>query len=214
VRAYLMFGYRWPEGGPWNAGNIQGVVRWLNRVWSLALEGPEAKPGQADPAARRNLTRRIHQTIRAVSHDLEHFEFNTVISSLMELTNAIAAAGESGLAGTAEYRSAIETLVQLMAPATPHIAEELWERLGKPYSIHSQPWPEFDPALAQEDQITLVVQVNGKVRDRITVRAGLSKQEARERALGSEAVQRFLGGKAIKEVIVVPDRLVNIVVEG
>jgi leucyl-tRNA synthetase len=100
----------------------------------------------------------------------------------------------------------------MMAPATPHIAEELWTRTGHPYSIHQQDWPAFDPELAKEDEITLVIQVNGKVRDRIMVPAGISEDEARKLALASEAARRFIEGKEPNEVIVVPGRLVNIVV--
>ena len=211
VRAYLMFGYRWTEGGLWNVENIQGAVRWLNRVWTLVLETAGADSADGDSADRRALVRKTHQTIRAVSQDLENFEFNTVVSSLMEFANSIGAARLEGLAGTEEFNAAIEALLLLMAPVTPHVAEELWERLGKPYSIHSQPWPEFDAELASVDQITLVIQVNGKVRDRIVVPASISETEARERALASEAVQRFLSGGAPQKVIFVPGRLINLV---
>ena len=212
VRAYLMFGYRWSEGGLYNVENIPGVVRWLNRVWHLVLEEHEAQPVDEDSAAIRSLRRKVHQTIRHVSHDLENFEFNTVISALMELSNAIVTAKEDGLAGSEAYQEAIETLLLLMAPNTPHITEELWSRIGNAYSIHNQSWPEFDPELAREDEITLVVQVNGKVRDRITVPADISESEAKETALQSEAIQRHLSGKEPRKVIVVPGRLVNIVV--
>jgi leucyl-tRNA synthetase len=212
VRAYLMFGYRWSEGGPWNPDNIQGIVRWLNRVWTLILETAEAAVGDDRPVRRRALQRKVHQTIRQVSHDLENFEFNTVISSLMELSNEIVAAREDGLEGTPAFKEAVETLLLLMAPSTPHIAEELWSRLGKPYSIHNQTWPTYDPELAKEEVITLVVQVNGKVRDRIAIPAAFSDEQAREAALASETVQRFVGDKTPRKVIVVPGRLVNIVV--
>jgi leucyl-tRNA synthetase len=211
VRAYLMFGYRWSEGGVWNPDNIQGVVRWLNRVWALVLETRDAKPGEVDAEIERALLRKTHQTLRQVSHDINNFEFNTVISGLMELTNQIATAREAGLAGVDSFEQAVEVLLLMMAPPTPHIAEELWARSGKPYSIHNQPWPEFDPELAQEDEITLVIQVNGKVRDRITVPAGISDDEARELALASETAGRFVGDKEPREVIVVSGRLVNIV---
>ena len=107
---------------------------------------------------------------------------------------------------------AIETLLLLMAPVTPHIAEEMWERLGKPYSIHNQAWPEFDPELTKEEEITLSVQVNGKVRDRIVVPADIDEERAKITALASEIVQRHMGGKEPRKVIVVPGRLVNIVV--
>jgi leucyl-tRNA synthetase len=212
VRAYLMFGYRWSEGGPWNAENINGVARWLHRVWNLVTESSQAESRKAMPEEERDLSRKMHQTIQQVSHDLEHFEFNTVISSLMEFTNQTLAAQEAGLAGRPIFQEAIETLLLMMAPATPHIAEELWARLGKPYSIHQQPWPAFDPEAAKEEEITLVVQVNGKVRDRILVPAGIRDEEAKKVALASETAQRFMEGKKPKKVIVVPGRLVNIVI--
>jgi leucyl-tRNA synthetase len=204
VRAYLMFGYRWPEGGPWKADNIHGVVRWLNRVWTLTLESVGATAANPNPAPLRDLNRKTHQTIRAVSEDLENFAFNTVVSELMELTNSIADAKQLGLAGSAEFNAAIEALLLLMAPVTPHIAEELWERLGKPYSIHTQPWPQHDPELAKDELITLVIQVNGKVRDRIQVPAGISEAEARKQALERELVRRHLGAGPPKKVVYVP----------
>jgi leucyl-tRNA synthetase len=212
VRAYLMFGYRWSEGGVWNPENIQGVVRWLNRVWMLILETRDAVPDKVEAEAERVLLRKTHQTIRQLSHDIDNFEFNTVISGLMELTNQIASSRDAGLAGSDSFERAIEALLLMMAPPTPHIAEELWARMDKPYSIHNQPWPEFDPELAKEDEITLVIQVNGKVRDRITAAAGISDDEARKLALASEAARRFIGDKKPHEIIVVPGRLVNIVV--
>ena len=212
VRAYLMFGYRWSDGGPWDPENIQGIVRWLNRVWSLAHETADSDGGEKQPEAERDLIRKVHQTIRQVTHDLESFEFNTVVSALMELTNALVAAREKGLAGRPVFKVGIETLISLMAPVTPHIAEELWSQLAKPYSIHRQPWPVFDAVLAKEEKITLVIQVNGKVRNRIEVPSEIREGEASELALASEVVQRFLGGKEPQEIIFVPGRLVNIVV--
>ncbi len=212
VRAYLMFGYRWTEGGPWSDENIQGVVRWLNRVWSLVLETKDTQPGAKSPDQERTLNRKVHQTIRQVSNDLENFEFNTVISALMELTNEIITARESGLSGSAVFKDAVKHLLLLMAPATPHIAEELWVRLGYPFSIHQQEWPKYDPDAAKEEEITLVLQVNGKVRDRILVSAEISDEEARQLALANESVQRFLAGKEPQNIIVVSGRLVNVVV--
>ncbi|MGD8731341.1 MAG: leucine--tRNA ligase [Anaerolineales bacterium] len=212
VRAYLMFGYRWTEGGPWSPDNIQGVVRWLNRVWALVVESKETAESSADQESERALQRKVHQTIRQVSQDLEQFEFNTVISALMELTNEILAAEDQGMRGSAVFEDAVDTLLLLMAPSTPHIAEELWARRGNDFSIHNQDWPEFDPDLAAEEQITLIVQVNGKVRDRIEVPAEISEEEAKRLALDSEVAQRFMEGKDPRDVIYVPGRLVNIVV--
>ncbi len=211
VRAYLMFGYRWSEGGPWSPESIQGVVRWLNRVWTIVLETSGTSAGAADPEASRALRRKLHQTIRQVTADLESFEFNTVVAALMELTNSMYAARDAGLAGSPAFQEAVEALLLMMAPVTPHIAEELWFRLGKPYSVHTQSWPSYDAEAAKEDEITLVIQVNGKVRDRILVAADIDEEQAREVALGSEAVQRHLGGAEPRQVIYVPGRLVNVV---
>jgi leucyl-tRNA synthetase len=222
VRAYLMFGYRWAEGGPYNVENIQGVVRWLHRLWQVVL-GPAGEPAaQADPlapsaslqgaSAAAELRRRTHTAIRQISEDMEHFEFNTVVSALMELTNALAEARQAGLAATAPFRQSIETLVLLLAPVAPHMAEELWTRLGKPYSVHQQPWPEFDPKALVTEEITLVVQVNGKVRDRISVPVATGQEEARRLALASPTVQRHLEGKSPRQVIYVEGRLINLVV--
>lgn len=207
VRAYLMFGYRWSEGGPWSDENIQGVVRWLYRVWALFSENDAGE--KRDEYARRNLRRKVHQTIKRVSDDMEAFEFNTIVSALMELTNTMYDARSS--ASKADWAEAQDVFLRLLAPITPHIAEELWARSGKPYSIHTQPWPMVDEDAAEEDEITLVVQVNGKLRDRITVSAGISEAEAKERALASESVMKQLGGKEPKQVIVVQGKLVNIV---
>lgn len=211
VRAYLMFGYRWSEGGPWNPDNIQGIVRWLNRVWNICQPSGNNASQEVDQEELRKLLRKMHQTIRQVSHDLDNFEFNTVVSSLMEFSNSIIDAEGKGLGGTQGYKQALDTLLILMAPVTPHIAEELWSIRGGDFSIHQQPWPEFDADLAKEDVLTLVVQVNGKVRDRIEVPASIQEGRAKELALESEQVQRFTEGKEPKKIIYVPGRLVNIV---
>jgi leucyl-tRNA synthetase len=208
VRAYLMFGYRWAEGGPWNSENIQGIVRWLNRVWHLVLDTAGVKPGKQTD---RDLERKVHQTIRKVTSDLETYEFNKVVSAMMELSNSLAEAREKGMAGSSVFVSAIDDLLVMMAPVTPHLSEELWARLGKPYSVHQQPWPEFDQELAREEEITMVVQVDGKVRDRIAIPAGAAESMVRELAEASQGVQKFLQDKDPKEVIFVPDRLINFV---
>jgi leucyl-tRNA synthetase len=130
----------------------------------------------------------------------------------MELLNDMVKAREAGAGGTPAWKEAIENYLLMLAPVSPHIAEELWARLGKPYSIHTRPWPQVDEAAAAEDQITLVVQVNGKVRDRITVPVDIAEEDAKAAALASEAVMKFLDGKPPRKVIVVPGRLVNVVI--
>jgi len=125
----------------------------------------------------------------------------------------MSSAYDAGVGGTPEWDEAVDLYLRMMAPVTPHVAEELWtERLGKPYSVHLQSWPEVDEAATEEDEITLVVQVNGKVRDRITVPADISQEQAETIALASESVQKYLDGNQPRKVIVVPGKLVNIVV--
>jgi leucyl-tRNA synthetase len=210
VRAYLMFFARWDMGAPWSSTGIDGVYRWLRRVWMLFTDPVEK--GNPDPQVLRSLRRKLHQTLRQVTHDFEVFEFNTIVSGLMELLNEMYKAREKGAAGTPEWEEAVEIYVKMMAPVTPHIAEELWAFLGKPYSVHIQRWPEVDFAAAAEDMITLIVQINGKVRDRILVPVDITEEAARSAALNSEIVKKFLEGKPPRKVIVVPHRLVNIVV--
>ena len=210
VRAYLMFFARWDMGAPWSSSGIEGTVRWVRRVWILYKES--VKEGNPAPQVLKVLRRKVHQTLRNVTRDFETFEFNTIVSSLMELMNEMYKAREAGAAGTPEWDEALDLYLRMTAPVTPHIAEELWESLGKPYSIHQQPWPAFDPAAAVEDQIILVVQVNGKVRDRIDVPVGISDADAKAAALSSEAVQKYLEGNPPKKIVVVPGKLVSIVV--
>jgi len=179
-------------------------------VWGL-FEG-RGGGGKMDEGTGRALRRKVHQTIQRVTRDMEAFEFNTIVSALMELTNTMLEVKDAGAASGPAWAEAQDCLLRLMAPITPHIAEELWARSGKPYSVHLQPWPQADEEAAREDEITLVVQVNGKLRDRITVPAGLSEAETKERALTSDAVRKQLGGKQPRQVIVVKGKLVNVVV--
>ena len=210
VRAYLMFYARWEMGAPWSSTGIEGTYRWVRRVWTLFTDPVEL--GNPGPELLRGLRRKLHQTLKQVTHDFEDFEFNTIVSALMELLNEMYKAREQGAAGTPEWTEAVEIYLKMMAPVTPHVAEELWAFFGKSYSIHQQPWPEVDEDAAAEDLITLVVQVNGKLRDRIMVPVGITEADARAAALQSEAVNKFLEGRHPHKVIVVPGRLVNIVV--
>ena len=222
VRAYLMFFARWGQGGPWDSQGIRGIQRFLEDVWSLVLEpctwptGQVPKPdgaGQASEREVRALRRAVHQAIKKVGEDVESFSFNTAIAALMALRNTMKAAKQLPVAHTPAWDEAVENLLLLMAPFTPHIAEELWTRTGRPRSIHLQSWPRWDEAVAAEETITLVVQVNGKVRDRLQVPAGIGEEEAKEKALASEGAQRHTAGKEVIKVIYAPGRLVNIVVK-
>jgi leucyl-tRNA synthetase len=213
VRAYLMFFARWEMGAPWDSQGIEGSARWLRRVWTLFTDVVPAGTQTPTSDVLRNLRRRVHQTLRRVTNDFENFEFNTIISALMELLNEMYKAREAGAAGTSQWEEATEIYLKMLAPVAPHIAEELWtNQLGKPYSIHQQQWPKVDEAAAKEDVIEIPVQVNGKVRDRITVPAEAGEDEIKAAAMASENVQKFLEGKEPKKIIVAQKRLVNVVV--
>jgi leucyl-tRNA synthetase len=180
-----------------------GVFGWLGRVWRAVCDAAER-----DGEEPLELTRLAHRTVRGVGHDLERFKFNTAISKLMELTNGMRRTLDAG-GGALE---AARRLVLMLAPLAPYIAEELWrEVLGNEGSVHVERWPPFDPDLAREDTVTLVVQLDGKVRDRIGVPADADKDMCREIAMSSERVHRALGGRRVERTIVRPPRLVNLV---
>jgi leucyl-tRNA synthetase len=211
VRAYLMFFARWELGAPWNSSGIEGSVRWLRKVWYTFLE-PAETDQPANDDLLRDLRRKVHQTLEAVTRDFENFSFNTIISGLMELLNELTSAKMTGAFNTQAWEEAEEIYLRMMAPVCPHIAEELWERTGHAYSIHKQPWPEVDRAATKEEEITLIVQVNGKLRDRLLVPADISEERAKQIALNSDNVAPYLEGHEPQKVIYVPGRLVNIVI--
>jgi leucyl-tRNA synthetase len=213
VRAYLMFFARWEMGAPWDSQGIEGSARWLRRVWTLFTDIAPAGSQSPTSEVLRNLRRRVHQTLRRVTNDFENFEFNTIISALMELLNEMYKAREAGAVGTSQWEEATEIYLKMLAPVAPHIAEDLWtNQLGKPYSIHQQQWPKVDEAAAKEDTIELPVQINGKVRGRITVPADASEEEIKTAALASEAVKKYLEGKEPRKIIVANKRLVSLVI--
>jgi len=209
VRCFLMFIGPWDQGGPWNPSSIEGVHRFLGRVWGVA----QAAGGQAGGDGRA-LRRAAHRAIKEVGEDYAEFHFNTALSKMMELTNALGSARDDGLAETDAYAEAVESLLLLLAPMAPHISEELWSRRGKPYSIHQQAWPAFDPALVTADVIELPVQVDGKLRDRLSVAPDTAPDEIERLALASERVQAYLKGRTPRKVVQIPGRLVNIVTPG
>jgi leucyl-tRNA synthetase len=218
VRAYLMFVGPWDQGGGWDDSGISGIWRWLNRVWNLVLE--EQKDGHLTPTDQvteyelhRELRRRTHRTIKKVSEDLEKFRFNTMIAALMEFTNYLAKVKEERSIAHSAWKETIDTLLLLLAPSVPHLAEELWEQTGHSYSIHNQSFPSWDEKMVVEEQFTLVIQVNGKLRDRVDVPVSIAEAEARELALSRERVKAHTGSRDIRDIIYVPGRLVNIVVK-
>jgi leucyl-tRNA synthetase len=205
VRLYILFMGPADQDMEWTDTGIEGIVRFLRRLWRVIHEAAERAPagGPGDTA----LARKAHATIAKVSDDIERrFQFHTPISAVMELVNALA---DDPAAPDARF--AAETAVSLIQPYAPHIAEELWERLGYE-RLWESPWPEADPALLQEDTFELVVQVNGKVRDRLQVPVDLAEEELVARAKESPKVRAHLDGAKIRQTIVVPRKLVNLVV--
>ena len=213
VRTYLMFLGPWDQGGDWSDSGINGMARWINRVWDIAQRDASALDAQpVDDEAARALVRTTHKTVKKVIGDLERFKFNTALAAMMEMTNHMSRAWDEGGVDSGSWSDAVEKLLLLLAPIAPHVTEELWERTGRPYSIHSQLMPSWDEELARDEEITLVVQVNGRVRDRIQAPASIEESEARQLALESARVRPYLEGAEVRQVVYVPGRLVNVVV--
>ena len=213
VRCYLMFLGPWDQGGPWSTSGINGVARWLNRVWEICQHDPlELDDRPTDGQAVRDTQRNLHQTIKKCYNDLDRFKFNTAIASLMELSNHLNRVWSEGSVDSATWRDCTEKFLLMLAPFAPHLAEELWERSGHPYSIHSQMFPKWDEGLAAEEVITLVVQVNGRLRDKLQVPVDIAEEEAKRLALASAKVQTYINDKQIARTHYVPGRLVNVVV--
>ena len=213
VRCFMMFIGPWDQGGPWSEVGINGVARWLNRVWDIVVREPaDLDGGKVVSQAARDTTRLLHQTIRQCHNDLDRFKFNTAISGLMELANHLNRVWAEASIDSATWRECIKNFLLMLAPIAPHVTEELWERTGHAYSIHQQAFPSWDDDLAAEETITLVVQVNGKVRDKLEVPAGIEEAAAQELALASPRVKSYTDGKSVSKTIYVPGRLVNLVV--
>ena len=210
VRAYIMFIGPWELGGEWNDRGIIGISRWLNRVWSLV--DVEYASRTVESEAEKELLHISHKTIKKVTEDLENFRFNTMIASLMEFTNYLNKLQEQGTVSVSMWQEAISKLLLLLAPTAPHLAEELWTGDGHPYSVHNQLWPDWDEELAKEEETTLVIQINGKLRDKVTVPVSITEAEAKELALSREKIKAYLDKKEPAKIIYVPQKLVNIVI--
>ena len=204
VRCYLMFNFDWQKGGPWNENNIKGPQGWLHDIWDIAVQGAPAVDG--DAAAERDIERKLHQAIAIIDRGLREFSFNTAIAAQMKFKNAFRAALREGQIGAEMWPKVMSQVLRLMAPFAPHMAEELWARLGQEYSVHTQPWPEYDADLAREEMVDLVIMVDGKPRETLTVAVDIEAAQAREMALESEAARRFLRGKSPRRLVFIPGR--------
>ncbi|HWE63111.1 MAG TPA: leucine--tRNA ligase [Chloroflexota bacterium] len=207
LRLYLLFAGPYQEGGVFSDRGVAGISRFVGRIWSLLdrLEEPVTSGGPD-----REFEPMIHRTIKRVGDDLASLKFHTAIAGLMEHQNYLH--DHWGTTPLELRREALRTTALLLAPLAPHLAEEAWERLGAPYSIHNQPWPQWDAEKARARTITLVVQVNGKVRDKLEAPPDLDEASARELALTSERVRAQLDGKSVRQTIYVPGKLLNMVV--
>ncbi len=226
TRLFMLFASPPEKELEWSDQGIDGSFRFLGRLWRIivdnaaVIEKGKSFSGGVDSGLTERgvrLRRKTHQTIRKVTEDIEErFHFNTAIAAVMELVNEMYAFIGEGKdvtpADAAVFTAASRSVVLLLSPAVPHITEELWEALGQPPSVVTATWPAWDKELAREDEITIVVQVNGKVRGRLTVGADAADEEIRKRALDDEKVRGYIEGKDIKNVVVVPRKLVNIVV--
>ena len=211
VRAYLMFIGPWEQGGEWDPRGLVGIFRWYNRIWSLVLEEGRADLPPMTESEERELRRLTHKTIKKVNHDLERFRFNTMLAALMEFTNYLANLKSSRRCDSLAWREALDSLLLLLAPTAPHLAEELWTRTGHPYSIHNQKFPTWDEELTREEEFTLIIQINGKVRDKVSVPTSITEDEVVKLALSRERVKLYLNEKKVLRTIYVPHKLVNIV---
>jgi leucyl-tRNA synthetase len=205
IRTYEMFMGPLEVSKPWSMQGVDGVHRFLNRTWRLVV-GPDGglHPAVQDVEPTRPQQRILHQTLRKVTEDLETMSFNTAISQMMVFVNAVTPQ-------EVRPRSVIEPFVLILSPFAPHIAEELWRRLGHERSLAHESWPACDPELAAEEQIEIPVQVNGKVRARVRVAPDTDQAALEAAAMAEPKVQSHLTGKTVRKVIVVPNRLVNIV---
>ncbi len=227
VRLFLMFMGPWDQGGPWSPSGIDGVHRFLRRVWTLAIDPEGTEPGdptagrlpvgEDESAADRAIRMAAHRTLRGVTEDYRHFRFNTMVAKLMELTNVLFRYRGTPVAGGAVWNEAVGLLLLMLAPSAPHITEELWARrlaaAGEEWrSIHTEFWPELDPSAIAEETREVPIQVNGKLRDRVTVPIGISELELEQVVLARDKIRGVLGDREPRRVIHADGRLVNIVV--
>jgi leucyl-tRNA synthetase len=211
LRLFEMFMGPLEATKPWSMKGVEGVFRFLNRVWRLIIDdrseiltlSEAVQDGEPD----RETLRLLHKTIQKVTVDLDAMRFNTAIAAMMEYSNHLTRL-------PARPRSALEPFVLLLAPFAPHIAEELWHALGHGQTLAYEPWPAFDPALVKDDVIEVPVQVNGKLRSRLSVPADIDDAALKKAAYADEKVSAAIAGKTVKKEIIVPRKLVNIVVAG
>ena len=216
VRTYLCFMGPYSQGGPWNPNGLVGVYRFLNRVWDLVNVKRKKQNAQQQPEAQNlNTEKPLHQAIKKITDDIESLRLNTAVSALMILVNEMTANANQSTDGQ------LKTLLLLLAPFAPHIAEELWLSLAEPSedkqfyiknSIHNQDWPKREEGFLEEKKYRLIIQINGRVRDKIEVDNGIGEEEAKKLTFEREKVKNWVVGKEIKKIVFVEGKLINIVI--
>ncbi len=220
VRMYSLFISPPEMDAEWTDRGLEGIFRFLNKFWRTSLEFLQEQNGRGSRnqgPEGDSLLLKLHDTIRRVSQDIEErFRLNTAVSALMELVNewmAYRANVPLARRDNELEQSVLESLCLLLAPFAPHIASEVWERTGKKQDVHQMPWPTYDRSILQKEKAILVIQVNGKLRDRLEVRKGLSREETEKLVLANPQIQKYLVSKTVLRVIIVPDKIANIVVK-
>ena len=214
LRLYEMFIGPYDQGVDWNPNGIDGTKRFLNRVWALVQDQLEATSGSVsqDKDATASVAKTVHKTIKKVTLDLEDFGFNTAIAAMMECVNELYKLKTTVALGSKEWQENLKLVVQILAPFAPHITEELWQQLGGVGSVHVSEWPAFNSKLVTDDTVTIVVQVNGKLRAQLKVDVDAHEQEVVEQAQQDDNVTKYLENKQVIKTVYVPSKLVNFVV--
>jgi leucyl-tRNA synthetase len=219
LRVYELFIAPFEQSVAWSDRGVQGTYRFLGRFWNLASEiveaqGSGAAADEAEAEKGRQVRRALNKTIRKVTHDLEAFRFNTAVSALMELQNEVLDVWANARASLtlAQWRDVLGDMTRLLCPMAPHIAEEVWGLLGHGESVLDAPWPSWDEELAADEVVTVVVQVNGKLRERLRVPVDADEDDVLAQARAAENAARFLEGKQVVKEVYVPGKLVNFVV--
>jgi leucyl-tRNA synthetase len=221
LRLFILFAAPPEKEFAWNEDGIEGSYRFICRVWQTVEEcretlGGEIPAGAANKESFAAVQKKMHQTIRKVGDDIEkRFHLNTAISSIMEFTNTLRKEKDGlkdSLAGRELLSRALENLVLLLAPFTPHVCEEMWRRMGHEDLVFGAAWPSFDPALAQEEKATIVVEINGKIRDKFEADLGVPEEELKTTALGLARIQALIEGRPIRKVVCIKNKIVNIVI--
>jgi leucyl-tRNA synthetase len=211
LRMYLMFMGPYEDGGPWDPQRLEGMHRFINKVYDLVTE--DYKAGQVNTITESELESRVHKLIKKVGQDLQQVKFNTAIASMMEFVNYAGGVKKSNSAGEQVWHESLRLFVVVLAPFAPYLAEELWQKLAGEQSVHLQAWPKYQESLVKDDVATIVVQVNGKLRGEFVAVTGTGLQELEDMARELDKSKNLTKNGEIVKVIVVPNRLVNFVVK-